>query len=103
MPSAATYPYLSHLFSAYFHQDALDEGATDDDIIRDFAATSHPHDVLGVRADILRFLHQHAQDKGLLGSLNRTFKPELSIGATDAEARAWLSRVQDLLQDLGSR
>jgi hypothetical protein len=101
--SAASYPYLSHLLNAYFHQDALDDGATDDDIVREFAASSHPHDTLGVRADILRFLHQHAQDEDFIGSLNRTFKLDLAIGATDAEAKAWLSRVQRLLEELGAQ
>ena len=99
----ASYPYLAHLFSAYFHQDALDDGATDDDIIHEFVASSHPHDVLGVRADILRFLHHHSQDKDFLDVLNRTLKPDLAIGSTDAEAKAWLSRVQSLLQNLGAR
>lgn len=92
------YPYLAHLLSAYFHQDALDDGQTDDEIVREFAETSHPHDVLGTRADILRFLHQHSADVGLLESFNQTFKPELSIGTNDAEARTWLTRVQELLQ-----
>lgn len=100
MQNAHQYPYLAHLLSAYFHQDALDDGQTDDDIVRDFAETSHPYDVLGTRADILRLLHQHSTDSDFLGTVNRAFKPDLSIGTTDAEARAWLTRVQELLQKL---
>lgn len=96
------YPYLAHLFSAYFHEDALDEGQTDDDIIRQFAASSHAHDVLGARADILRFLHENAVNPDLLATVNRTFKLALSIGSTDAEARAWLTRVQSALAALAN-
>ena len=98
MATIHPYPYLAHLFGAYFHQDALDEGQTDDDILREFAKVSHTHDVLGARADILRFLHAHAQDKDFLGSLNATFTLDLSIGSTDAEARAWLIRADELLK-----
>jgi len=97
---AHSYPNLAHLFSAYFHQDALDEGQTDEDIIRDFAETSHDYDVLGTRADILRFLHVHADDADFLGTMNRSFKPDISIAATSAEARAWLEHAHDLLQKL---
>src|SRR5687767_4194944 len=100
MQAAHAYPYLAHLFSAYFHQDALDDGQSDEDIVRDFAETSHQHDVMGTRADILRFLHQHALDTDFLGSLNRTFKMDLSIGATDSEAKAWLTRMDSLLEEL---
>ena len=100
MHNAHPYPYLAHLLGAYFHQDALDDGQSADDIVRDFAETSHAYDVLGARADILRFLHQHSTDTDLVGSINRTFKPDLSIGNSDAEARAWLTRVQELLERL---
>ena len=100
MQAAHAYPYLAHLFSAYFHQDALDDGQSDEDIVREFAETSHRHDVMGTRADILRYLHQHALDTDFLGGLNGTFKMDLSIGATDGEARAWLTRTENLLADL---
>jgi hypothetical protein len=96
------YPYLAHLFSAYFHENALDDGHTDDDIIREFVASSHIHDVLGARADILRFLHENAASTGLVSTVCRTFKLALSVGATDGEARAWLTRAQSLLQEIGS-
>lgn len=99
MQAPHPYPYLAHLFGAYFHQDALDDGQTDEDIVREFAETSHAHDVLGARADIMRFLLEHAEDGDLLRSLNSIFKLDLSIGTNDAEARAWLMRVQELLRD----
>jgi CdiI immunity protein len=98
VPAAHPYPYLAHLFGAYFHQDALDDGQTDEDVLREFSETSHAHDVLGTRADILRFLHEHAGDKDFLGSLNRTFTLDLSIGSTDVDARAWLARAESLLR-----
>jgi hypothetical protein len=96
------YPYLAHLFSAYFHEDALDDGQTDDDIIREFVASSHEHDVLGARADILRFLHENASNPDLISTVNRTFKLALSIGTTDSEATTWLTSAQRLLQELGA-
>lgn len=95
------YPYLAHLFSAYFHEDALDDGRTDDEIIREFAASSHAHDVLGARADILRFLHENATSSDLVDTANRTFKLALSIGTTAAEVRAWFTHAQSLLETLG--
>jgi hypothetical protein len=102
MRSAHPYPYLAHLFSAYFHEDALDDGQTDEDIIRDFVASSHAHDVLGARADILRFLHENASSPDLLAAVNHTFKLALSIGNTDGEAATWLTRIQGLLKKFES-
>jgi hypothetical protein len=92
------YPYLAHMFGAYFHQDALDDGQTDEAILREFSEVSHAHDVLGARADILRFLHEHPDDKDFLGALNGTFTLDLSIGSTAAEARTWLVRAEQLLR-----
>jgi hypothetical protein len=101
MRPAHPYPYLAHLFGAYFHEDALDDGQRDEDIVRDFVQSSHTHDVLGARADILRFLHENGSNSDLVGTINRTFKLALSIGATDSEARAWLTRAESLLKELG--
>jgi hypothetical protein len=100
--TANPYPYLAHLFHSYFHQDALDDGQTHDEVIREFVETSHLYDVLGTRADILRFLHQHRADTDFLGTLNRTFSLYWSIGKTDDEARAWLTGVQNALQKMSA-
>jgi hypothetical protein len=96
--AAHPYPYLAHLLGAYFHQDALDDGRTDEDIFRDFVETSQAHDILGARADILRLLHDHPSDEGILRRLHGLFKLELSIGSTDLEAADWLRRAEQLFR-----
>jgi putative acetyltransferase len=95
---AHPYPYLAQLFDAFFHQNEFREGKTDDDILRAFSDSSHPHDVLGTRADSLRFLREHGNDENFVASLYRYFQLELSTGATDADARAWLASVESLLR-----
>jgi hypothetical protein len=42
-----------------------DDGKTDDAIIREFVESSHTHDVLGARADVLRLLHENAQSRAI--------------------------------------
>jgi len=101
---AHPYPYLAHLFEVFFQPDAFRDGQSDDDILREFTDTSSPHDVLGTRADSLRFLRDHASDGDFLGSLFDNFHLELSNGATDADGRAWLAGVENLLRTrLGAR
>lgn len=95
---AHPYPYLAQLFAAHFHREGIDDRQTDDDIIREFSDRSPVHAVLGTRADSLRFLSEHERDADFLGSLYDNFRLELSNGATDADARAWLSRVESVLR-----
>jgi len=95
---AHPYPYLAHLLGAYFDRNALEEGQTDDDVFRKFSDTSPAHDVLGTRADSLRFLSEHASDGNFVASLYRNFQLELTSGTTDADARAWLARAERLLR-----
>jgi putative acetyltransferase len=97
VPVAHPYPYLAHLFAAYFHSDAFRNGESDDDILRAFSDRSHPGDILGTRADSLRFLREHGGE-GFLGRLYQHFQLELSNGATDADARAWLAGLENLLR-----
>jgi len=90
------YPYLEHLLAAYFHQDAFDDGETDEEIIRVFKTTSRAYEVLGARADIERFLAQHG-GRGLSRALNGAFRHQVVLGESDEEARMWLARTLELL------
>jgi hypothetical protein len=97
MLTSDPYPYLDHLLGGYFHQDAYDLGHTDDEIVNEFKSHARDYELLGLRADILRYLHLHDDDPQLLRSFTRVFSPSISIGKNDAEARAWLRRVLQLL------
>jgi hypothetical protein len=86
------YPYLRNLLGAHFHQDAFDApGTTDQDILREFRETSWEYQRLGVRADVQRLLHEHG-GAHLLEVITEVFAPNVIIGRTDDEVRAWLAR-----------
>lgn len=89
------YPYLSHLLSAFFHQDAFDDGETSDDVLRDFRRVAQPYEATGVQADIERFLHQNSEK--LLRSFEHTFHPDLILANSDDELRAWLNHALSVL------
>lgn len=91
------YPYLRDFLGGYFHQDAFDEGQDDGAIVEEFKATSWPFQRLGVRADIGRFLHEHAD--GLLKAFERTFSPGVTLASTDEQAQAWLRKVDAALAE----
>jgi hypothetical protein len=97
MLTSDPYPYLDHLLGGYFHQDAYELGHSDDQIVLEFKAHARDYELLGLRADILRYLHLHDGDPQLLKSFNRAFSPSISIGKNDAQMRAWLGRVLQLL------
>jgi CdiI immunity protein len=97
MLTSDPYPYLDHLLGGWFHRDAYELGHTAAEIVLEFKAQARDYELLGLRADILRYLHLHDDDPQLLRSFNRMFAPAVSIGASDAEARAWLSKVLALL------
>ena len=97
MLTSDPYPYLDHLLGGYFHRDAYELGHTDEEIVREFKTHSQEYELLGLRADILRYLHLHDDDPQLLKSFNRLFSPTISIGRNDADARAWLGKVLQLL------
>lgn len=85
------YPSLKHFLGGYFHQDCYDAGDTDEDIVRDFVDTTWDYQRFGLIADIHRILHQHGND--LLKALDQAFAPDIVIGETDEEAKAWLLNV----------
>jgi hypothetical protein len=91
------FPYLRDFLGGYFHQDAYDDGQGDDEIIRDFKASSWPFQRLGVRADVGRFLHEHREH--LLETLERTFSPGVTIAENDEQARVWLQKFDEALRE----
>jgi hypothetical protein len=91
------YPYLDHLLGSYFHQDAFDDGDTDEQIIEQFKTTSHAYEVLGVRADIQRYMAQHEGQIGFLQHFKNTFNLQVILGETDDEARQWLRKALEVL------
>lgn len=97
MLTSDPYPYLDHLLGGYFHRDAYELGHTDEEIVREFKTHSQDYELLGLRADIQRYLHLHDDDPNLLKSFNRAFSPTVSVGKSDHEARAWLRKVLELL------
>jgi hypothetical protein len=92
----APYPYLEHLLGAYFHQDCYDEGATNAQLVEDFKQSTHGYEVLGLRADILRFLHLHRGD--LKTAIEKAFSPDVSLGETDEGVEAWLISIERQLR-----
>jgi hypothetical protein len=91
------FPYLSNLLAGYFHQDAYDFDGTDEGIMLDYRRSSWDYQRLGTRADIRRLLHQHGDH--LLQAIQQALAPSLIIGETDDEARAWLMKIDRLLDD----
>jgi hypothetical protein len=98
MLTSDPYPYLDHLLGGWFHHHAYELGRTEFEIVQDFKLQAREYELLGLRADILRYLHLHDDDPLLLKSFNRAFSPWVPIGETDADLRAWLHRVLTQLQ-----
>jgi hypothetical protein len=92
-----SYPYLKRLLDAFFHQDAFDEGETSEDIVREFRRVAQPYDVLGVRADVERFLQQVPRGRGLLQHFDEKLAPDLILANDDEELTQWLKMVLTLL------
>lgn len=90
------YFYLSELLGGYFHQDAFDDGESDEDVIRDFVKTSHAYERLGVRADVQRFLHRHRGE--LRNAMEQAFAPDVILGESEEELEAWLRKLDEILE-----
>jgi len=90
-----SYPHLTSLLGGYFHQDCYEFGDTDEDILREFIRSSNPEQRRGVRTDLRRFLHDHSTQ--LLEAIHATFTPDIIIGETDEDVRAWLLMVETAL------
>lgn len=89
------YFYLNQLLGAYFHQDAYIDGESDESILSTYIESSWPYQRLGVRADILRFLHNHPT--GIREAFEKTFVPDVSVGEEDEGVRRWLTKLEETL------
>ena len=86
-----SYPYLAHLLGAYLHQDYLVVSGSEEGAIDDFLALEPPYFGWGLRADLERFLDDHA--RAPLAALEATFPGAIYVGEDDAAARAWVGQV----------
>jgi CdiI immunity protein len=84
------------MLDAFFHQDAFDDGETSEEIVREFASVAQPYDVLGVRADIRRFLAQVPAGRALLPYFDEILAPDLILANDDEELKNWLGMVLTL-------
>jgi CdiI immunity protein len=87
-----TYEQLQQLVNAYFHQDWPDDHGDEEAVLTDFVHTNWSDDVQQTIAQIDRYLAEHPT--GVLESFVSDFNPMITIGADDAEARAWLERAR---------
>ncbi len=51
--------------------------------------------MLGTRADIQRFLHEHGNEPDI--AFGRLFRPKVDIAAYDLTTTEWLRQIDDLL------
>jgi hypothetical protein len=86
------YAYLAHFLGAYLHQDYVVVSGSLEGAIDDFLAQEPGYFAWGLRADLERFLAEHAS--AALASFNQTFPGAFHIGDDDAAARAWLEQVR---------
>lgn len=82
------YPYLAQFLGGYFHQDCMIHGETEASIIAEYIRTTHPYQRLGLRADVERFLHQHAENT--LSQFEAAFAPDVALADDDVGLTAWL-------------
>jgi hypothetical protein len=92
------YPYLEHLLGAYFHQDCYDFGDTNEDILNDYVESNWPHQRLGLRADIERFLHAHPDDA--FEAMTKRFSMSAYPQLDNMSMAKWLREVALRLKSL---
>ena len=91
-------PRLRQLMDSYFHQDYdLEHEGDTAAILRDFVSGHRREQVAAVVDDIDRLLAM-PHDGLLTRFAQSTGAGNMSIGDTDAEARAWLSETRAILR-----
>jgi hypothetical protein len=94
-----SFPRLSALMGAYFHQDFDLLYDSDNEAIVDYAATHSREDVRQAVEEIDELLDDLAD--GLLKRFqNDVSRWDFIIGANDDEARIWLLKARRLLADV---
>jgi len=87
-----TYPDLAHLIGAYLNQDFDIYGGELEDAVRAFTNDDPPEYVAATRADIARFLHDHAENvDAALDALDadRAQEPDMS----GRDYLLWIDRI----------
>lgn len=95
MDDTDAYFYFAHFLSAYLHQDYIEVSGSLDGAVEDYLAQEPAYLSLGLRADVERFLAEHATAPR--AAFDRTFPGAFHIGDDDDTARAWLTHILDRL------
>ena len=86
-----SYPYLQSFMASHFFQTP-DISAAIEDVVPKFVGTTHLSNVLGTRADILRFLRDHGNDLDTAFEEYVDSRIDISgFGRTSAE---WLTELE---------
>lgn len=89
------FPYLQSFVHGYFHQDFDIVGDTVTDIVTEYKAAAHAYDVMGLKADIARFIHQYADNAD--EAFVAIFNPDIDPVAWSGSTIAWLREVEKAL------
>jgi hypothetical protein len=93
-----SFPYLEQLLGGWFHQDFDLAGGTIEAIMENYRSTAHPHDVMGVKADIQRFIHNAEANKAdLEKAFVKQFNPDVLPAAWGMSTKNWLLYLNELL------
>ncbi len=95
-PRKPPYPHLADMTDAYFHQDYDIFGETLEEVLAEYARTSHLHEVEGAIRELEDLL------KTPMAGLLQRFESgvggiDFIIAKDDVGARAWLDHTRDVL------
>ena len=88
MTNDARYTHLATLIGGYFHQDFDLEFDSDEAAWQAYASTHSQAERHTLMGEIASFIDRHPED--LLRAFEAQFHPDVTIGASDEEIRAWL-------------
>ena len=90
------YPYLdSFLQTSFFDSDEISLEL--EDVVHDYASTQHPSSVLGTRADIQRFLHEHGNDPDT--AFEEVLHPRVDPHGYGCTTSEWLLEIERRLAE----
>ena len=93
--ASRTYPRLSNLLGAWFHQDYDIEGENVEDIISAYKAVTPAADRAELKSEIEMLLAQNPRD--LNAVFETTFRPDVDVAAFSGSVRAFLEEVRALV------
>lgn len=86
------YPALTALLHGYFHQDWMEDGATEDEVLDGHVATTWRPDVERAIADIGRFMDEH---RGAELAAFESMKADIIAGEDNGAVRGWTEWLRD--------